>query len=162
MKHLFVAATLFVVGCAPLAALGATAVAGEWVTADGEALLSLDTNESALTVELLSIASALLTSDEIPRHLDRNNPNSALRDRPLAGLVLGNLSTGENDGSWRGRLYDPSRGKTYRVDVRLMNTNVLRVRAYIGIKAIGRTMLWVRREHFEARLYDLLAHGAEE
>ena len=162
MKRLFVAATLFAIGCVPLAALGETAVSDEWVTADGEALLSLDAYESTLTVELLAIADALLISDETPRHLDRNNPDSALRDRPLAGLVLGTLSSEANDGSWRGRLYDPSRGKAYRVDVQLVTANVLRVRAYVGVKALGRTMLWVRRAHFEARLNDLLSHGAEE
>ncbi|MEM7503174.1 MAG: DUF2147 domain-containing protein [Pseudomonadota bacterium] len=162
MKYLFLAATLLAAGCGPLAALGETAVSGEWVTADGEALLSLDANDGALTVELLSVASALSASDETPRHLDRNNPNTVLRDRPLAGLVLGSLSGAGNDGRWRGRLYDPSRGKAYRVEVRLIAANVLRVRAYVGVKALGRTMLWVRRAHFEARLNDLLSHGAEE
>ena len=76
--------------------------------------------------------------------------------------MLGTLSSEANDGSWRGRLYDPSRGKAYRVDVQLVTANVLRVRAYVGVKALGRTMLWVRRAHFEARLNDLLSHGAEE
>ncbi len=156
MKVLFIVATCVVACCTPLTTHGAPLVFGEWITADGEALLSLNASERSLTVELLSVAAPLTLNDETPRKLDRNNPDSAMRNRPLAGLVLGSLANGPGDGLWRGRLYDPSRGKTYRVEVRLINPDVLRVRAYVGVKALGRTMLWVRRAYFESRLNDLL------
>lgn len=161
MKCLSVLAALIVACGAPFPAPAEPLTTGEWVTADGEALLDLTTKENSLSVELRSIAQALLRSDETPRDVDRNNPNPALRDRPLSGLLLGDLVREPRNSVWRGRLYDPSRGKTYRVVVQQMTDDVLGVRAYVGVRALGRTMLWVRRAHFETRLREMLATGAE-
>ena len=48
---------------------------------------------------------------------DEHNDNPALRDRPILGVrILQNLRW--NDGAWRGRVYNPEDGGTYRAVVR--------------------------------------------
>lgn len=76
---------------------------------------------------------------------DRQNPDPALRARPIVGLeVLHGLSR-RPDGSWTGgRIYDPSSGKTYTCQVTLEGDDRLRLRGYLGIPLIGRTTTWTR------------------
>lgn len=73
--------------------------------------------------------------------LDRHNPDSALRHRPVLGLtVLSGLDY--RDGRWRdGRIYSPDNGKSYRAWARLEGDR-LRVKGYIkiGFIKVGRSM----------------------
>ena len=41
-----------------------------------------------------------------------------------------------------GEIYDPVHGKIYKSKMWFESENVLRVRGYIGISALGRTMTW--------------------
>lgn len=43
-----------------------------------------------------------------------------------------------------GRLTDPTNGKTYRGILRLDGPDRLRVRGYLGVRALGRTQVWRR------------------
>ncbi len=43
-----------------------------------------------------------------------------------------------------GRLTDPTNGKTYRGVLRLDGPDRLRVRGYVGVRALGRTQVWRR------------------
>jgi uncharacterized protein (DUF2147 family) len=133
---------------------------GSWVTADGEAVMSIHASTAdQVRVVLNAIAPPLVDDDPTPRQNDHNNPDPKLRDRPLAGLELGRLvDSGGND--WRGRLYDPETGNTYRVVARLIDSNVMEMRGYIGIPAFGRAMHWVRLSHHRQRLTTLWAAGA--
>lgn len=79
--------------------------------------------------------------------LDVNNPDEALRDRPILGLRL-MTEFRYDDGKWKdGRIYDPKSGKTYRCEMELdENGQVLKVRGFIKIAFIkvGRTTEWTR------------------
>ena len=44
-----------------------------------------------------------------------------------------------------GRIVDPTNGKSYRAVVTLDGPDVLRVRGYVGVRALGRTQVWHRR-----------------
>jgi uncharacterized protein (DUF2147 family) len=138
----------------------APGLTGLWVSADGEAVMSIHAlTAGQLQVVLNAVAPPLVDDDPTPRHNDRNNPNPELRDRPLAGLELGRL-VDSGDNHWRGRLYDPETGNTYRVVARLIDSNVMEMRGYIGIPAFGRAMHWVRLSHHRQRLMALWAAGA--
>ena len=68
---------------------------------------------------------------------DLFNPEEALRHRPLLGMEL--LSGYEfRKGSWRGRLYLPTRGATLNSTVRVRDGR-LRLRGYLGISLLGKT-----------------------
>lgn len=78
---------------------------------------------------------------------DRENPDEALRGRPIVGLEVlqdlrGNDPAGER---WQGgSIYDPTSGRTYRCNASLDGPDRLHVRGYIGITLLGRTTTWTR------------------
>ena len=83
--------------------------------------------------------------DEEPPNggLDAENPDPELRDRPLVGTDF--ILNFEYDGTkWRhGRIYNPENGKQYKADLELKD-GVLKVRGWIGVRLLGRTVEWTR------------------
>ena len=75
--------------------------------------------------------------------IDAENPDPELRGRSLLGTDF--ILRFEFDGKkWKnGRMYNPENGKEYKADVELKN-GVLRVRGWVGIRLLGRTVEWVR------------------
>jgi len=77
--------------------------------------------------------------------VDRNNPDVALRSRPLIGLPLVSGFHFAGADEWTGgTIYDPENGKTYSCKITLMSNGSLKVRGYIGISLFGRTTAWTR------------------
>jgi uncharacterized protein (DUF2147 family) len=77
--------------------------------------------------------------------IDRNNPDPAMRERPVLGLVIVEGFHYAGDGLWqKGTIYDPDNGKTYKCKMRLTENGVLKVRGFIGFSLIGRTTEWTR------------------
>ena len=50
----------------------------------------------------------------------------------------------EGDGFGGGRIFDPRSGRGYKCVMELEGTDRLRVRGYLGIRALGRTQVWRR------------------
>jgi uncharacterized protein (DUF2147 family) len=80
--------------------------------------------------------------------VDRNNPDPALRTRPLVGIDL--MRDFEHDGGdkWRsGRIYDPTSGKDYRCKLTLKDPDTLEIFGYVkvGFVKLGRNTTWTRR-----------------
>ena len=77
--------------------------------------------------------------------IDRENPDPALRNRPVLGLVI--LKDFAYGGAWkwkRGTIYDPESGKTYKGAIQLTSGGILKMRGYVGIPLFGRTTRWSR------------------
>ena len=78
--------------------------------------------------------------------VDRNNPDEALRTRPIVGLPL--VSGFRYDGGERwsgGTIYDPKKGKTYSCRMTLAGADRLDLRGYVlGMPLLGRTTTWTR------------------
>jgi hypothetical protein len=78
---------------------------------------------------------------------DIHNSDEDLRDRPILGMnLLKEVPAEPNcNGVWSGgRIYDPQRGRYYRCTIRLDEPNRLRLRGYLGISLLGRTVRWSR------------------
>ena len=78
---------------------------------------------------------------------DKNNPDPALRSRPILGMdiIVGLVRAGKR--KWEdGTIYDPRDGKTYKCAVRLERDGSLKVRGYVGTLLLGRTVVWTRIE----------------
>lgn len=79
---------------------------------------------------------------------DINNSTTALRNRPLQGLMmLNNFMYSSQSHTWEnGSLYDYRNGRTYDCQMWFENnnTNVLYIRSYIGLPLLGTTMTWVK------------------
>ena len=79
--------------------------------------------------------------------LDKNNPDPALQSRPLIGmdLIAGFSRAGKR--KWEdGTIYDPRDGKTYKCVMKLQRDGTLKVRGYVGVPLLGKTVVWTRVE----------------
>ena len=75
--------------------------------------------------------------------VDAENPDLALRGRSLVGadFILNFTFDGEK---WKdGRIYNPENGKQYKADLELKD-GVLKVRGWLGVRLLGRTVNWSR------------------
>lgn len=64
---------------------------------------------------------------------DKENPNPALRSRPVVGLtILSNMKSNGN-GRWSGTIYNPDDGNTYRSEMRLQNANTMKVDGCVSV-----------------------------
>ncbi len=76
---------------------------------------------------------------------DRHNPDAALRDRPLCGLPILTGFRRAKEKSWSaGEVYNPNDGRTFSSTLSLENDGSLRIRGYVGIALLGKTVEWVR------------------
>ena len=113
-------------------------VEGVWVTADGDGWVEI-TREG----DLYHGAIVGPTNDG---RLDDENPDPALRDRPLFGLRILEGFQDAGKGKWEdGTIYDPNNGKTYSCVIELEDEKTLKVRGFIGVSLFGRTERWTRK-----------------
>ncbi len=77
--------------------------------------------------------------------VDRENPKSEHRKRPIIGLVLAGGFEYTEDNLWEnGTIYDPNNGKTYKCKMWFLDADTLKVRGFIGFSLLGRTEIWTR------------------
>jgi uncharacterized protein (DUF2147 family) len=75
--------------------------------------------------------------------LDKNNPDTSMRNVPLKGYRILKDFTYNGKKEWsEGTIYDPENGSTYSCVINMKDENVLNIRGFIGIKALGRTDTW--------------------
>ena len=79
--------------------------------------------------------------------LDSNNPDPALRSRPILGMDLVAGFSRDGKSKWvGGTIYDPRDGKTYKCVMHLQRDGSLKVRGYVGIPLLGKTVVRTRAE----------------
>jgi len=121
---------------APLAA--AAPIDGDWVTAEKNGVVHIGTCGATRCGRL---ARFLVVPPQGADQRDTNNPDAALRGRKLLGLAI--LSGFRPDGdSWKGTIYDPKRGKSYKSFVRRTAPGTLEVKGCIG--PFCQTQVWTR------------------
>ena len=121
------------------AAFAAEPITGRWVTAEKDAVIVIAPCGKALcgTIERF-----LVPPPQGNDQGDINNPDAAKRKRKLlATTPILSAFTQESD-LWRGQIYDPKSGKTYRSVVRRKGPNVLEVKGCIG--PFCQTQVWRR------------------
>lgn len=77
---------------------------------------------------------------------DKNNPDEALRDRPIIGLkLLNGFIAAQVPNAWEdGKIYNPEDGELYSCVMTLMEDGSLEVRGYVGIPLLGQSQIWTR------------------
>jgi len=83
--------------------------------------------------------------DGTPKY-DLKNPNPELRKVKSDQVVLLKKFTyDEKNKEWiGGEIYDPEEGKTYKCRLKFESPTKLKVRGYVGIPALGKSMYWTK------------------
>ena len=118
--------------------LAAQPVEGRWLTAERDAVITIAPCGKALCGR---IAKFLVAPPQGADQRDVNNKDRKLRSRKLLGMPVLTGFT-EDDDEWRGQIYDPKSGKTYRSIIRRVNANTLEVKGCIG--PFCQTQTWKR------------------
>lgn len=128
---------------APATMSSGGSVLGEWTTPNGSVVAVYRCGSDVC-------AKVIAVSSRAPEHLDAQNPNPSLRNRPLCGLEIGyGFHLTSSNHAQDGRLYDPESGNTYSGWM-TANGNKLELRGYIGISLFGRTETWTRAQNVPA------------
>ncbi len=146
----FLVLALIVLTAAPVKAADADSIIGYWNTADNDAIFEIYRCGSLYCGKISSLEEPNYppTDKKMPGSpkVDMNNPDPALRNRTLVGLPLISGFHYEGDNSWKGMIYNPEDGDTYRCNFSMVGKDRLTVRGYIGIPLLGRTQIWTRRD----------------
>lgn len=135
LRRLF---TLFAAFTALLAApaFAADSINGRWITQDKDGIVQIGKCGATTCGKIVRF---LITPPDGPDQRDIYNPNPKLKKRKLLGLpVLTNFK--EEPTLWRGTIYDPNTGKSYRSVIRRKNANTLEVKGCIG--PFCQTQIW--------------------
>ncbi|MFD1033914.1 DUF2147 domain-containing protein [Sphingomonas hankookensis] len=116
-------------------ASAATPIAGRYLTEDGAGVIEVGRCGNRVCGRLVRI----LKSEPNAPKTDVNNSDPALRSRPILGMpILSNFADAGSD--WRGRIYDPRNGKTYKSIVSRQPNGSLKVQGCIAI--FCQTQVW--------------------
>lgn len=120
----------------PSAASAADSINGRWITEDRDAIITI---AKCGKVTCGRISKFLITPPDGPDQRDIYNPDPAKKKRRLMGLAILTSFKEESD-LWRGQIYDPNSGKTYRSVVRRKSANTIEVKGCISI--FCQTQIW--------------------
>ena len=118
--------TVSLMGAAP--ALAAESITGRWITEERDAIVEIKPCGSATCGVITRF---LVPPPDGLDQRDINNPEPELRRRRLLGMPVLTQFREEVD-LWRGRIYDPKSGKSYRSVIRRTGANTIEVRGCIG------------------------------
>ena len=83
-----------------------------------------------LCATIVDLAEPISKIDGKPK-VDRENPDTSKRQRPLIGLTVMNGMAPNGQNTWKGTIYNPDDGNTYRATMRL-NGNVMKVQGCVA------------------------------
>jgi uncharacterized protein (DUF2147 family) len=133
---------------APLAAAPAGSapnapLLGYWLSAKEKLLLEFYECGTEVCGRIAWLAKPYNSKGTLRR--DTKNPDPGLRGRPWCGIEVVRGLRPEGDGTWEsGTVYDPKRGRTYSLAVKRKGDGLLELRAYVGLKLLGKTEVWSR------------------
>jgi len=134
MKKVFAALSLFALATP---AFAADPIAGRWITEEKDAVITIGDCGSSTCGKITKFLKA---PPQGAGQRDVNNSDPKLRSRKLLGMpVLTGFS--EESDLWRGEIYDPKGGKTYRSVIRRKG-NTLEVKGCLG--PFCQTQIWRR------------------
>ena len=112
---------------------------GVWLTQDKDARVRISRCGGGVCGTITWLRDPL---DKGKPSLDKNNPNPALRKRPLIGMSLFQGMKPAGPGKWSGRIYNSDNGKTYEGGVTVVDRGNLKIEGCDG--PLCGAELWTR------------------
>ena len=75
--------------------------------------------------------------------LDKENPNPALRSRPVIGLTILSNMRARGEGMWSGTIYNPDDGNTYSSSMQLLGPSTMKVNGCV-VGVFCKSMKFIR------------------
>jgi uncharacterized protein (DUF2147 family) len=143
MKYPILTSILIFLGSHSFAQTEADAILGVWESGNGKARIKIDKAGEKFNGRIVWLREP---NDENGKaKVDKNNPEEALRLKPLLGYSMLKNFSFAGDKVWEdGTIYDPESGSTYSCTIEMTDKNTLDVRGYIGVSLFGRTDVWKR------------------
>lgn len=120
------------------------AIEGTWITQDDET--GRQKSEVLIYKEngklYGKITKLLLPEDEGKKCVNCKGKN---KDQPIEGMVIIKDLTLEDDTWEDGTILDPKSGKVYDCYIGFQDSNILKVRGFLGFSLLGRTQIWKRK-----------------
>jgi len=105
-----------------------TAFEGSWATSNLTSVVEVNRCKDSLCAEIAWLWDVAVEGRKMT---DEKNASQAKQKMPLVGLQL--FSKFNKDGAdWRGRIYNPEDGRTYRATVTLYSKNILKLKGCWG------------------------------
>ena len=138
MRTIIVSVTAItaVIGIAVAANAAAASIKGRWTTKEKDSVVEISACGTAMCGR---VSKFLRTPPGGVDQKDIKNPNKDLRTRKILGIAV--LHSLKVDGEkWRGTIYDPRNGKSYRSEVYLQKNGNLNVKGCVG--PICQSQVW--------------------
>lgn len=122
---------------------GADGIVGLWEPSNGKARVKIEKIGTKYYGKIVWLKEPIDPKTNKPK-VDKNNEDEKMRNVPLKGyrLLKDFVYKGENE--WGdGTIYDPESGSLYSCVIK-KEGDVLNIRGYVGVKALGRTDTWKR------------------
>ncbi len=146
----FIAITTFLLSLVTLSSFNSNFVAEEgdsiiglWEPSSGKARVKISKIGNKYFGKIVWLREPIDPKTNKPK-TDKNNPDESLRNVPLRGYRMLKDFVYSGDNEWSGgTIYDPESGSTYSCTIN-KEGEILNIRGYVGIKALGRTDTWKR------------------
>ncbi len=133
---------LAVAGCVAIAGSAAASDAlGVWRMENGKVTVRVSPCGGNLCGTVVGLRKP--RDDKGRPRLDKENPNPALRKRPVIGLTILSNMKPRGEGYWSGTIYNPDDGNTYSSNMMLQNANTMRVKGCVA-SVLCRSMKFIR------------------
>lgn len=138
-----ISALLLCAFAAVSSAAGASDLSGTWMNEKKRVAIRIDNCGDQLCGYIVWLKRSKDANGN-PR-LDRHNPDPVLQNRTLCGLQILTGFRRLTDATWDdGQIYDPTDGRSYSSNITLEHDGTLKVRGYVGISLLGKTIAWTR------------------
>ena len=119
------------------------ALTGLWLPSSGKARVNIFKKEGKYFGKIVWLREP--NNEQGKPKMDKNNADESKRSLPLLGYLLLKDFDFKGDNTWEdGTIYDPENGSTYSCTIKMIDSNTLDVRGYIGLSVFGRTDTWKR------------------
>ncbi len=130
MKQIFPAALATAMLAIATPAAAAAPIEGRWVTEEKDSIVEIKPCGNSICGRIVKF----LKAPPKPNPKDTENPNPKLRSRPIMGMaVLSGFKLHDaDDGEYKGTIYDPRNGKSYKSFLSVNDNGTLKVQGCVG------------------------------